>query len=174
MLFKRSHKKDDAAEKQQTEAAPATATAPAASNGNGVPAAEAAQAAAPPPPEKDTPAANGDAAGAAAGSSSSAAAGAGAGAGAGSSSLLGKKSSLSSKQAPAPRNTRRVSQENAAAAEGPKYSKKELKMMHDKDPLSGRPGHLDPGQEHQLRKFRAAVSRHCAVFDPCPFTLRRD
>lgn len=27
-----------------------------------------------------------------------------------------------------------------------------------KDPTRGRPGHLDPGQEHQVKKFRQIVS----------------
>ncbi|PWN46600.1 putative SEC14-phosphatidylinositol/phosphatidylcholine transfer protein [Violaceomyces palustris] len=38
-------------------------------------------------------------------------------------------------------------------------SKKESKMSHhlQKDPLSGRPGHLDPGQQHTFNKFRQLV-----------------
>jgi hypothetical protein len=53
-----------------------------------------------------------------------------------------------------PKAGRRVSQDYA---DSPKYSKKDLKMMAEKDPMSGRPGHLDPGQQHVLKKFRTSV-----------------
>ena len=42
-----------------------------------------------------------------------------------------------------------------------RLSKKEIKMQNAaiaKDPMNGKPGHLDPGQEHQLKKFRQIVS----------------
>lgn len=37
--------------------------------------------------------------------------------------------------------------------------------MQAKDPLSGRPGHLDPGQEHQLKTFRAKI-QEAGIFSP--------
>ncbi|PWN41459.1 putative SEC14-phosphatidylinositol/phosphatidylcholine transfer protein [Ceraceosorus guamensis] len=42
-------------------------------------------------------------------------------------------------------------------------------MMHAQDHLSGRPGHLDPGQQHQLKKFRQIIEEK-GLYDP----LRHD
>ncbi|CAO1615121.1 unnamed protein product [Parajaminaea phylloscopi] len=51
---------------------------------------------------------------------------------------------------------RRNSQSSIATGSS-KISKKDLKAMQSKDKLSGRPGHLDPGQEHQVKKFKQRI-----------------
>lgn len=45
-----------------------------------------------------------------------------------------------------------------------KVSKKDLKMQA-KDPMSGRPGHLDPGQEHTMEKFRDQIQEQ-GLYNP--------
>ncbi|KDN46651.1 putative SEC14-phosphatidylinositol/phosphatidylcholine transfer protein [Tilletiaria anomala UBC 951] len=37
--------------------------------------------------------------------------------------------------------------------------------MAEKDPLSGRPGHLDPGQQHVLKKFKTAIEEQ-GLYNP--------
>lgn len=52
----------------------------------------------------------------------------------------------------------RTKSNQSTASKASKLSKKEVKMQMQRDPQSGRPGHLDPGQEHQVKKFRQIVS----------------
>lgn len=54
-------------------------------------------------------------------------------------------------------NSNRRSSNSSVNTSGSKLSKKDLKAMHARDHLSGRPGHLDPGQEHTLKKFQQRI-----------------
>lgn len=55
----------------------------------------------------------------------------------------------------------RTKSRESVLSKASKLSKKEVKMQNAaaaSNPQRGRPGHLDPGQEHQVKKFRQMVS----------------
>lgn len=54
---------------------------------------------------------------------------------------------------------------SSASSVSSKLSKKEVKAMQAKDHLSGRPGHLDPGQEHQVKQFRQHIEEQ-GLYNP--------
>lgn len=78
----------------------------------------------------------------------------------------------------------RAKSRESTVSKASKISKKDLKMQEARDPQSGRPGHLDPGQEHLLKKFRQEVCclRWLYFLPDLPssrlkekaFTIRRD
>ncbi|PWN26589.1 putative SEC14-phosphatidylinositol/phosphatidylcholine transfer protein [Jaminaea rosea] len=62
-------------------------------------------------------------------------------------------------------SSRRNSQSSIATGSS-KLSKKDIKAMQAaKERQSGRPGHLDPGQEHKLKQFRAKIEE-AGIFNP--------
>lgn len=59
----------------------------------------------------------------------------------------------------------RTKSRESTGSKASRLSKKELKMQHARDPMTGRPGHLDPGQEHQLKKFRQVIEEK-GIYNP--------
>ncbi|UZJ51651.1 hypothetical protein CBS101457_000971 [Exobasidium rhododendri] len=59
----------------------------------------------------------------------------------------------------------RTRSRDSTVSKASKLSKKELKMQHQADPESGKPDHLDPGQQHEVKKFRQIIEEK-GIYNP--------